>query len=399
MMRSKKITHLAVFMSAVLATAAADAQTLTTLYNFKGQGDGANPLAGLIYHQGSLYGTTERGGASDAGTVFTLDLARGNERVLHSFAAPGSGVSDGAYPQAPLLYRNGFLYGTTPVGGPGSLEPSDAAGTVYSVNLKTGVESLLHSFTGSAESFPDGANPYSGLIYRDGALYGTAEWNGTSLIGGTVFKIDPNTGQETVIYGFSGGADGEGPVGNLLYLNGALYGTTEYGGTSLEGNVFKIDLATGAETVLYSFVGLADGGGPTSNLTYHNGKLYGTTLHGGEIGEGTVFSIDLRTGRETVLHSFSGVNDGAYPQAGLIYRNGNLYGTTVDGGVPTVGVGQGIVFAINVTTGVETVLYSFVGGSDGAHPQARLIELNGSFYGTTSGGGAYGLGTVFKLTL
>jgi uncharacterized repeat protein (TIGR03803 family) len=168
------------------------------------------------------------------------------------------------------------------------------------------------------------------------------------------------------------------------------------------GVVFKLDKA-GNETVLHSFTGGADGWKPVAGLIRDSaGNLYGTTSLGGEFscsaGCGVVFKVDVK-GKETVLYSFSlraslhGSPDGIYPSAGLIRdAAGNLYGTTVGGGT----YGLGTVFKLT-PTGTETILHSFT-GLDAASPAASLIrDAGGSFYGTASGGGAFGLGVVFKL--
>jgi uncharacterized repeat protein (TIGR03803 family) len=158
--------------------------------------------------------------------------------------------------------------------------------------------------------------------------------------------------------------------------------------------VFKVD-PTGNETTLYSFTGGADGGAPVASLVRDAaGNFYGTTSEGGAYGAGVVFQLDL-TGNETVLHSFTGGADGGSPMAGLIRdAEGNLYGTASGGGA----YGNGVLFELH-PTGEETVLYSFTGGADGAFPDASLLPYKGALYGTTSGGGAYGNGVVFKLTL
>ena len=152
---------------------------------------------------------------------------------------------------------------------------------------------------------------------------------------------------------------------------------------------------TGKETVLYSFTNGLDGGYPFGGLVRDSsGNLYGTTYSGGASSVGTVFKV-TKTGTETVLHSFAGGADGEYPYASLVRdSSGNLYGTTSEGGASNVGT------AFKVTpTGHETVLYSFAGGTDGANPFAGLVrDRKGNLYGTTEAGDSSGVGTVFKLT-
>ena len=152
---------------------------------------------------------------------------------------------------------------------------------------------------------------------------------------------------------------------------------------------------TYTKKVIYSFAGGSDGADPLAGLVRDGaGNLYGTTYAGGDYGSGTVFKLDT-TGKEAVLHSFSGGPDGGYPYAGLILdAAGNLYGTADAGGAHNYGV----VFEVPAG-GAEGVLYSFTGtGGDGADPLAGLVrDAAGNLYGTTASGGASGLGTVFKL--
>jgi len=258
---------------------------------------------------------------------------------------------------------------------------------------------VLHTFTGSPA---DGRNPaYGHLIFDSGSnLYGTTRAGGASGFG-VVFKID-QTG-ETVPYSFAGGTtDGAYPHAGLIAdAAGNLYGTTLQGGASSLGVVFKL-YTTGKETVLHSFTGSpADGANPYATLTQDStGNLYGTTRSGGASNYGVVFELDT-AGKETVLHSFTGFpTDGAYPSAGRLIRGpeGNLYGTTTRGGATGSSKGgYGVVYKVD-TTGKETVLYSFSGGGDGGLPYGGLIrDSAGNLYGTTNRGGANGKGVVFKL--
>ena len=222
---------------------------------------------------------------------------------------------------------------------------------------------------------------------------------------GAVFKLD-RTGAETTLHSFAGAPDGAQPVAGLVRdASGNLYGTTAQGGgapctfESGCGTVFKID-ASGMETVLYNFTGGTDGGAPMAGLVRDAaGNLYGTTYYGGDLscesgtGCGTVFKLST-TGAETVLYSFAGGTDGELPAAGLVRdAAGNLYGTTLVGGA----YGAGTVFRVT-EAGKEKVLYSFTGGVDGSLPLATLVrDAAGSLYGTTQLGGTYGAGTVFQV--
>jgi uncharacterized repeat protein (TIGR03803 family) len=413
---------------AVLGTRSAQAQTYTesVLYSFTGPPDGANPFAGLVRDaQGNLYGTTASGGDLSCddggpypgcGMVFKLDTT-GKKTVLYSFTGTGW---DGTSPVAGLVRdAQGNLYGTTAGGGDLACGGGLGCGTVFKLDT-TGKETVLYSFTGTGG---DGSYPEAGLV-RDaqGNLYGTTAWGGVfNGIGyGTVFKVD-TTGKETVLANFGSPYYGLLPVAGLVRdAQGNLYGTTEYGGNgpwscnyahfSGCGVVFKVD-TTGGE-MLHIFTGTGgDGAYPRAGLVLDaQGNLYGTTWAGGDpacesdgiYGCGTVFKVDT-TGEETVLYSFTGTGgDGAYPRAGLVRdAQGNLYGTTYEGGA----YGVGTVFKVD-PAGKETVLYTFTGtGGDGAYPTAGLVrDAQGNLYGTTYAGGdpaciaGTGCGTVFKLT-
>ena len=222
-------------------------------------------------------------------------------RVKHTFRG-----ADGGMPTAALIEDlAGNLYGTTSSGGGAGL------GVVFKLNT-TNTETVLHTFTG-----PDGAIPHGNLVLDgSGNLYGTTSSGGVSGLG-TVFKID-TSGTETVLHSFAGSPDGARPYAGLVMDGlGNLYGTTENGGASGFGTVFKVDI-TGAETVLHSFAGgSSDGTDPTARVVLDaHGNLYGTTLSGGSSGKGTVFKLD-RTNTETVLYNFTGGADGGNPFGGL----------------------------------------------------------------------------------
>jgi uncharacterized repeat protein (TIGR03803 family) len=356
----------------------------TVLYSFTGGADGSNPWAGVVSDaSGNLYGTTRYGGTMGAGTVFKLDTT-GHETVLYSF----KGGTDGYGPMSGLaLDAAGNLYGTN-----ATVNGCTCSGIVYEVS-PAGEFTVLYSFTGGA----DGGDPDAGVI-RDSAgnLYGTASYGGqvgNSVGSGVVYKLDAS-GHETVLYNFTDGADGTGPYGGVILDSaGNLYGTAGGGASSLGGVIFKLDPA-GHETVLYNFTGGAGGGAANGGLAMSAaGAIYGTTSRGGTAGAGAVFEL-ATNGAETVLYSFLSETDGYNPNAGVISDSaGNLYGTTLYGGTGNAGV----VYKLN-TTGHETVLHSFMGGTDGANPYAGVtLDSAGNLYGTTSGGGSSGAGVVYKV--
>jgi uncharacterized repeat protein (TIGR03803 family) len=291
-------------------------------------------------------------------------------------------------------------------------------------------ETVLYGFNVDSNGYA----PVASLIAdNQGALYGTTAGRGATLRGtgyGTVFKLTPPAkGQmawtETVLYSFTGGSDGFYPLAGLIAdKEGALYGTTQAGGTAGFGTVFKLTppvkgQTAWTKTALYSFCLLSncsDGQNPVAGLSADNqGSLYGTTIVGGSssgqcgvLGCGTVFKLTppvkgQTAWTETVLYRFcslSNCTDGFGPSAGLIPdKKGSLYSTTQSGGS-----GYGTVFKLTPppkgqTAWIASVLYSFKGGvGDGENSTAGLIADNGALYGTTVGGGAGGNGTVFKLT-
>jgi len=362
------------------------------LHNFVSPPHGAYPALGVIRDfEGNLYGTTNGaysdiggGGTNNAGVVFKIDT-HDNQTVLHSF----TGGADGSSPNGLIRDWAGNLYGTTSFGG------ASGAGVVFKLD-PSGNETVLYSFTGGA----DGANPNNVIFGSKGNLYGTTTGGGAAAGAngyGVVFKIDPS-GNETVLYTFSGGNDGAYPNLNVtLDSHGNLYGTTNNGGTSGVGAsgygvVFKFD-PSGHETVLHNFTGGNDGAYPNGVIRDFKGNLYGAASGGGTSGSGVVYKIDP-SGNETVLYSFTGANDGNGPSSGLVLDLiGNLYGTTAFGGSADLGV----VFKLNAA-GRETVLHNFTRGLYGHEPDAAGVILDefGNLYGTTAFGAAGGAGAVYK---
>jgi uncharacterized repeat protein (TIGR03803 family) len=396
--RMGSLLTLGLFLSfSLCALRPLQAQTLTVLHSFKCPPEGCSPQGDLWRDgAGNLYSTAAQGGN---GEVFKV-TATGTETILHKF----TGAADGANPRAGLVRDSaGNFYGTAYGGG------ASGDGVVFKLTGST--LTVLHSFSGT-----DGAHPAAALI-RDsaGSLYGTTFYGGgdASCSCGTIFKIDP-TGAESVLYSFTGGADGKFPAGRLLLDRaGNLYGTASQGGIvncgrfNLQGCgvVFKLD-PTQHLAALYTFSGNSDGGQPQAGLIRDSsGNLYGTAFAAGDLnrvcaqnnGCGVVFLVSP-AGQETVLHTFSNGTDGANPAGDLIRdAAGNLYGTTKLGG-GGASTGFGIVFEIS-SGGGESILHTFTGNNDGGDPVAGLIrDSAGNLYGTTTAGGSAAQGVVFKLT-
>jgi uncharacterized repeat protein (TIGR03803 family) len=380
------------------------AVVFTSLYSFTGGADGSGPLAALVQDSdGSFYGTTPYGGTHGGGTVFQMST-NGALTSLYSF--PGG--NDGAYPWAGLVQgTDGNFYGTT------RLDGMNQSGTVFQISTD-GTLATLYSFSGD-----DGRSPMAGLVQgSDGNFYGTTAGGGTNGQG-TVFQMSTN-GALTSLYSFPGGNNGSYPWAVLAQgSDGNFYGTTAlnylgFGGHRGDGTVFSIT-TNGVLTTLYSFTGGNDGGWPRAALVQGNdGYFYGTTSDYDGYdqylgGSGSVFRISTN-GSLTPLHAFGSITnatgealDGAFPAGALVQgSDGNFYGTTSYGGTN----GAGTAFKISAN-GALTTLYAF--GSitnasgealDGANPCAALVQgSDGSFYGTTSGGGTYTNGTVFRLTI
>jgi len=374
--------------------ALADATTVTqpmpslvTLASFTGA-NGNGPKGGLIMDSsGNLYGTTPYGGASNKGTVFEIAQGSGTVTTLASFNG-----SNGANPDAGLIMDgSGNLYGTT-------LPVSGAGGTIFELAKGSGTITTL------------AACPHTNcalIMDGSGNLYGTTYF-GPAGTDGTVFELAQGRHTITTL-AFFNGPNGDFPAAGLIMdSSGNLYGTTAEGGAGWDpsnyeygdGTVFELAHGSHTITTLASFNG-TDGANSRTGLTMDSsGNLYGTTDAGGASNKGTVFEIAKGSGTITTLASFNGTN-GAGPMAGLIMdSSGNLYGTTALGGND----GGGTVFELAKGSGTITTLASF-NGTDGANPEAGLImDSSGNLYGTTVYGGVdyagkvLGDGTVFGLS-
>lgn len=251
------------------------------------------------------------------------------------------------------------------------------------------IETVLHSFNGK-----DGSLPGQRLTFDSaGHLYGSTVGNYPSI--GSIFKLTP-TGQFKVLYRFTDGQNRLFTTGKLvLDSHGNLYGVDQTGGEFGEGSIFELT-ASGVFTVLYSFTGAGDGAFPNGVISDAQGNFYGTANFGGAFNQGSVFEFTPDRVLK-VIYSFMGSSDGGEPFDSALYRDpeGNLYGTTMfDGGK----ISLGVVFKV-APDGAESVLHTFLGGSDGAHPKGSLIaDGKGNLYGTTSSGEGLKGGTVFQIT-
>ncbi len=338
-----------------------------------------------------------------------MPAAAASFKVIHSFVD----VRKGARPEAPLASdSSGALYGTTYTGA------ANGNGTVFKLTppvngSKKWVETVLHHFT---DNVKNGILPENGVVLdSQGNIFGETTEGGISD-SGTVFELLRPTTQgdpwkAVVLHRFTGGKDGSAPHGTLVFgADGNLYGTAGFGGKHGAGVVFRFSPnGAGAwkETVLYDFANDANGAYPYCTPVFDAaGNLYGTTLNGGNAGNGVVFQLSPPANggsqwTETVLHSFDDADDGVEPRTGVVRdAAGNLYGTTETGG----SAGYGAVFEVSPPAGgsgpwTETVLHNFAFSPDGGTPDYSNLVLDqaGNLYGTTQTGGTLHNGVVFKL--
>jgi uncharacterized repeat protein (TIGR03803 family) len=396
-------------------------------YDFPLSGDGAIPSSGLTSDGSSgLYGVTSGGGANlcstygayfGCGTVFKLARSSGGQwktSVIYSFKSTGGGFS----PSGDLAFdETGSLYG---VAAGSSSCTLGYCGIVFKLKPSsdgTWNESVIYSFMGGVN---DGGMPDGGVVFDpEGNLYGTTATGGPTSCGdygcGAIFKLSPTAKggwKETILYFFTGTSDGSSPNRLVRDQEGNLYGTSRYGGSGGWGVAFKLSHGSAGWnlTVLRSFSGGLDGTQPWAGLIFdQEGNLYGTTLAGGLYDGGVVFKLSPGAGgvwNETALYNFIGVNgDGAFPVAGLTFDgSGNLYGTTTSGGGKggaCGGLGCGTVFELRPESDgkwKEKVLRRFSGGTDGGDPSSSVIlDSSDNLYGTTMGGGSGAQGTVFEV--
>ncbi len=397
-----------------------DTPAESVLWNFSTQAGADSPLGSVVAGpHGALYGITQYGGQYHGGTVFRL-TPKGSaysSRIAWSF---GNGA-DGKSPTSLTRDASGALLGTTFDGG------AFKGGTVFRLTpSKSGyVETVLWSFGKKR----DAAHPFGGvLVGADGSLYGTTESGGAvdaarcafrAIHGcGAAYELTPS-GQgytERVLWSFGRGQDGWHSNASLISdASGALYGTTELGGSNHLGTAFRLTPAGRryTEGIIWNFGAGNDGTEPEAGLLAGaDGALYGTTSQGGipvgNVGPGTVFELSPSGSgyQERVLWNFNG-QDGQEPWCSLIAdAAGNFYGSTLRGGIssPSESEGQGTVFELTPSSGsyTERVLWMFQGSpTDGQFPGAGpLLASAGALYGVTSYGGSSdpGAGTVFELT-
>ena len=446
---SKSLAKAAITLG--LAASSLCAGQETVLHTFVNKADGNSPGGGLTFDtKGNLFGTTSAGGTGEFadGTAFELTPKASGGFTFHTIHQFSQATGDGANPgPALILDAKGNLYGVTPNGG-------DGCGIVYELSpTKDGKwkENILHKFNRDGK---DGCNPSGRLVFdQAGDLFGGTFNGGGGLNNffcnngcGTTYRLHLANGKwtETVLHRFTGkGTDGWNPSGSLAFDKaGNLWGATflggagdsstcgdPNGGVGFCGTVFELTPnANGiwAESTLYSFVDASTGWNPLSGVILDKaGDLVGTTENGGSALDGTVFKITPKGNgkvEESLIHEFVGEADGSFPQTGLtVDAAGTLYGVTLVGGgtaftcTENSGGGCGIVYKLTPNsdgTWTETILYSFLGGTDGAIPgDDRLaLDADGDVFGSAESGGDFnfnqtgcpgnlpgGCGVVFKV--
>ncbi len=399
------------------------AQSFTTLHSFTALSDsfpnfnntdGAYPDGVLVLSGNILYGEASAGGSgrNGNGTLFAVNTDGTDFTILHNFAGF---PSDGGEPRGGLILSGDTLFGTASSGG----NTGGFNGTVFAVNTNGSGYTTLHYFDGYPS---DGSFPHCSLVLSDNTLYGTTPQGGSSGVG-IVFAVSTDGSGFTSPYSFTApsgpypgtNADGAYPLCGLIIAGNTLYGTAGIG-PSGSGTAFAVNTDGTGLINLYNFTATSgsaptnsDGADPFPGLILSGNTLYGTSIHGGSSGSGTVFAVSTNGTDFRTLHSFTATSgsgstnsDGARPTGRLLASGNTLYGTAYEGGKS----GSGTVFAVKTDGTGFTNLYSFTAtsgsasiNSDGANPTTGLILSSNTLYGTALQGGRYGSGTVFSLSL
>lgn len=366
--------------------------TFTTLHRFTGtNGEGSDPQsAPILGSDGALYGTTNTGGTSGNGTIYRILVNGTAFTTQHSFTGTNG---EGFHPNATLLLGSGSVfYGATSGGGTGN------GGTIYRLSADGKTLVALYSFVGTNSLAP---SPNTMILGSDGALYGTTV-DGGVYSNGSVFRLTIDGKTFTTLYSFTGGnGQGNFPEAGLLQgSDGAFYGTTQgESDAPNNGTVFRLTADGKTFKVLHTFSGTDNYAFPEATVIQgSDGNLYGTTLGGGTRSSGSVFRLSTSGTAFATLHSFTGGSgDGANPYGAMVQgSDGAFYGTTNAGGTG----GYGSVYRLSSDGTTLTTIHSFTGPTgDGLHPQSTLTkDSGGNLYGTTAGGSGGNSGTIFKLS-
>ncbi|MDE3182527.1 MAG: T9SS type A sorting domain-containing protein [Bacteroidota bacterium] len=341
---------------------------------------GGSPYGGLVQaSNGKLYGMAAYGGNNGYGVIFSFDPSTSTYTKLKDFDNANGGCPYGSLVQA----GNGKLYGMTYQGG------ISGYGVIFSFDPTTSTYTKLKDFDNTNGSYPYG----SFLLAGNGKLYGMTGYGGSSDAG-VIFSFDPSTSIYTKLKDFDFSI-GSNPHGSFIQASdGKLYGLTVYGGTNSEGVVFSYDPLATTYTTLKNFDGSTDGGNPYGSLVQaSNGKLYGMTTYGGNIGDGVIFFLEPSTSTYSKVRDFGTNEDGRNIYGGLLKAiDGKLYGMANEGGSSDAGV----IFSFNPSTFTYTKLKEF-DYTNGANPYGSLMQAsNGKLYGMTAFGGSSDAGVIFS---
>jgi uncharacterized repeat protein (TIGR03803 family) len=376
-------------------------EALELVHAFDGS-DGADPQGSLVSMGDQIYGRTRGGGEHDAGVVFSVEADGSGYDVVRSYA-PGADQPDGNHPlHGHLSTVSGLLYGATPLGGQAD------GGTLSSIDPVTGAERVLHRFAGPPD---DGANPHGQFLVTSRGLWILTAAGGAHDRGALV-KVHPESGATEVAHSFSG-PDGAEPHGRVVRSGEkTIYGMTTRGGGADDGVIFSMDPDTYDYRVIHEFGPGPDNGQRPDHGSLYEGagadkRLWGVTAHGGAHGQGVLFTVTNDGSRFEVQHSFGATGDDAVrPLGSLTWADGHFYGLSSEGGR----FGLGSVFRIADDGTDYGVVASFGGSETGAFPRDDVLvyrqeDAPSVLYGTAANGGPndpdcqQALGVVFRLDL
>ena len=329
-----------------------DGQDFQVLHYFGGPNDGAQPLSGMMYSDGILYGTTSGGGNFGTGTLFSFSPSSGDFEVLKHL----NQSTDGGHPTSAPVIANGALYGVLSDGGQFN------GGTIYSIQVDGTDFNVLHAFNSQ-----EGTHPVSGLNYVKNKLVGATLVEG-SFSFGTIFSISLEGSDFQILHTFSQD-EGCNPRSSPILLGNDLYGATSYCGNSTDsgpGTLYSLRLDGSSFDVLYRF-GVLDGKNPSGTLIESGGVLFGTTEAGGAYGKGTLYSMNKDGTNYQILYEFEGIH-GESPKSGVILVDNTLFGTTALGGSQN----QGTIFSVATDGSGLMTLHEFGSANEGSYQKVSL---------------------------
>lgn len=353
----------------------------STIYDFTGNDafTGSEPELGQFISDGTyLYGMTYYGGTYNKGCVFKIRISDNSYSIILSF----DGITNGWHPEGALISDGTYLYGMT--GGNGDNDK----GNIFKIQISNNVYTKMLDFDGT-----NGRYPCSSLIIDGMYLYGITHLGGSNSMG-TIFKIQIDNNAFTKIHDFTNNTNGYYPNSSLLSDGTYLYGMTSSGGTYNKGTVFKFKISDNTFTKILDFNG-TNGNCPWGSLISDGTYLYGMTPSGGVSNMGTIFKIQISNNAYTKIYDYTDITIGKEPYHSLISDGTYLYGLTNMGGQNN----KGTVFKVKISDNTLTKLLDFDGTSKGSYPRGSLFSDGTHLYGSTSHGGTYDLGCIFKIQI